>query len=278
MEGLYLIQAGEAVYKISEFSKISGLTVKALRYYDEQDILKPSFRADNSYRYYDEEDFKRAGLIALLRNLDFSIPEIRDIVAHYDSPEDLAYYLSEKQEQIAVQIEREKELIEKIGLYLNPKETGVGSMDHKIEEKEFGPISVLAIRFKGRYSDVGEYFGTIYKEAKGKASGESFSCYYDDEYKEEADIEICVPTNGKVSGIRSVAKQVPGIKAICTTHIGSYDTLNYAYKALFDYAKEHNMECGLPSREIYHKGPGMIFKGNPNKYVTEIVIPVAKEG
>ncbi|HEX7714580.1 MAG TPA: MerR family transcriptional regulator, partial [Bacillota bacterium] len=66
------------MYKISEFSKISGLTVKALRYYDEQDILKPSFRADNSYRYYDEEDFKRAGLIALLRNLDFSIPEIRD--------------------------------------------------------------------------------------------------------------------------------------------------------------------------------------------------------
>jgi len=25
-------------------------------------------------------------------------------------------------------------------------------------------------------------------------------------------------------------------------------------------------------REIYHKGPGMVFKGNPNKYVTEIVI------
>ncbi|NLI92146.1 MAG: MerR family transcriptional regulator, partial [Peptococcaceae bacterium] len=29
--------------------------------------------------------------------------------------------------------------------------------------------------------------------------------------------------------------------------------------------------------EIYLKGPGMIFKGNPNKYLTEIVIPIEQE-
>ena len=30
-----------------------------------------------------------------------------------------------------------------------------------------------------------------------------------------------------------------------------------------------------PSREIYLKGPGMFFKGNPHKYVTEIQLPIA---
>ena len=51
----------ETMYKISQFSIISGLTVKALRYYDETDILKPSFRnEENQYRYYNDSDLKKS--------------------------------------------------------------------------------------------------------------------------------------------------------------------------------------------------------------------------
>ena len=65
------------MYRISQFSKISGLTVKALRYYDQENILQPTFRnEDNQYRYYNEEDLKKSQLIKSLRALDFSIMEI----------------------------------------------------------------------------------------------------------------------------------------------------------------------------------------------------------
>ena len=65
------------MYRISQFSKISGLTVKALRYYDQENILQPTFRnEDNQYRYYNEEDHKKSQLIKSLRSLDFSIMEI----------------------------------------------------------------------------------------------------------------------------------------------------------------------------------------------------------
>ena len=65
------------MYRISLFSKISGLTVKALRYYDQENILQPTFRnEDNQYRYYNEEDLKKSQLIKSLRSLDFSIMEI----------------------------------------------------------------------------------------------------------------------------------------------------------------------------------------------------------
>ena len=65
------------MYKINQFSKISGLTVKALRYYDQENILQPTFRnEDNQYRYYNEEDLKKSQLIKSLRSLDFSIMEI----------------------------------------------------------------------------------------------------------------------------------------------------------------------------------------------------------
>lgn len=262
------------MYKISDFSKITNLTAKTLRYYDEEGILVPSYRDTNSYRYYDENDFQKAQLIALLRELDFSISEIKDVLANYECVEDLAYFLEEKKSMIMEKIEREKALIKKLDLYTELKKTEVNSMNYQIEIKEFEPVTVASIRYKGRYSDVGKYIGTIYKAVKGRAAGAPFNCYYDAEYVEEADVEICVPTKGLIESQQGVtAKKLPKIKAICATHTGSYETLNLAYKALLDYASEHNIECKTPSREIYIKGPGMVFKGNPNKYVTEIVMP-----
>lgn len=263
------------MYKISEFSKITNLTIKALRYYDEEGILKPSYRAENAYRYYDGNDFKKAQLVLFLRDLDFSIAEIKDVFANYDTEEDLSYFLAEKKSFIAQRVIGEQELMKRIDRFLTFKKEE-HDMDHKIEIKEIGPIEVASIRFKGTYKDVGKYLGIIYKEAKDKAIGAPFSCYYDPGFTEVADIEACVPVRGLIKGEGVTVKQMPGIKAICTTHTGSYDTLNFAYKAVLDYAKEHDIVCGLPSREIYHKGPGMLFMGNPNKYVTEIMIPIEK--
>ncbi len=166
------------MYKISEFSKITNLTVKALRYYDEQGILKPVCRAGNAYRYYDENDFRKAQLIVFLRDLDFSIAEIKDVFAHYDTEENLSYFLAEKKIRIAQRITGDRELMEKIDRFLAFKKEEY-DMDYKIEIKETGPMEVASIRFMGTYKDVGKYLGTIYKEVKNKAFGAPFSCYYD---------------------------------------------------------------------------------------------------
>ena len=262
------------MYKISDFSKITNLTIKALRYYDEERILTPSYRNnENSYRYYDENDFQKAQLIAMLRELDFSISEIKDVLANCDNSDDLSYYLEEKKNMIESKISKEKELIRKITLYMKSKNMEDTSMSYKIEVKEIAPVTVASIRYKGKYSDVGTYIGKIYKAVKNNGAGAPFNCYYDAEFKEDADIELCVPTTKLIYDNSISAKKLPAIKAICITHRGGYDKLNLAYKALLDYANEHNINCLTPSREVYIKGPGMIFKGNENKYVTEIMIP-----
>lgn len=55
------------MYKFSQFSKISEITVKALRYYDEENILRPTIRKEeNQYRYYAAEDLKKAQLYSQL--------------------------------------------------------------------------------------------------------------------------------------------------------------------------------------------------------------------
>jgi effector-binding domain-containing protein len=70
---------------------------------------------------------------------------------------------------------------------------------------------------------------------------------------------------------------MPHIKAVCTTHTGSYETLYKAYRAIDQYAAEHKLQLQPPFREVYIKGPGMFFKGNPDKYITEILFPIKEE-
>lgn len=64
-------------YTAGKFARKAGITLRALRYYDEVGLLKPSARAENGYRLYCEEDMVRLQRIIALRYLRFSIDEIK---------------------------------------------------------------------------------------------------------------------------------------------------------------------------------------------------------
>ncbi|HCS40248.1 MAG TPA: MerR family transcriptional regulator [Anaerolineaceae bacterium] len=260
------------MYQIGEFSKITNITIKTLRYYDEQGIFVPSFRGENGYRYYDEGDFKTAQLILLLRNLDFGIAEIKDVLANYDDEDDLSYFLAAKKSMIEQRVNIDKALIKKIEGFIEPNII-IHKPEYKIGIVDIKSQRVASIRFKGAYQDTSKYLGKIFSELKGHALGVPFNCYYDNGYCEIADIEVCVPTNKFVNRDGIETRELPGGKGISTMHKGSYDFFNYAYKAVLDYAKNNHLKHELPTREIYHKGPGQLFMGNPNKYLTEIVVP-----
>ena len=86
-------------------------------------------------------------------------------------------------------------------------------------------------------------------------------------------MELCLPIRKQISDSTINCKRLPAVKAVCTTHYGSYETLYLAYKALFEYVNKQNISLLTPSREIYVKGPGMIFKGNSQDYVTKVILP-----
>lgn len=262
------------MYKISEFSKITGLTVKALRYYDEQNLLTPSYRnKETSYRFYTDDDFKRATLIKILRSLDFSISEIRDILFNFENEEDLNYCLREKQRMIKRNIQIEKKHIKKIESFLKPLATSTMNIEYDISIKEVKPVNVISLRFKGKYNELDKYVPLLYQFAKDACDGKHFNCYYDDECKEEADIELCLPVKRPIYNAEIQYKTISGFKAIYTRHFGAYENINFAYKALYQYAVRESIQLTIPSREIYVKGPGAIFRGNPDKYITDILIP-----
>lgn len=150
-------------------------------------------------------------------------------------------------------------------------------MDYKIEIRDIEPIRVAYMHYKGAISEVSKFFPNVFKAIKGRANGAPFFCYYAmSPITKTGEMDLCVPTeepNG--SGIE--IKVMPSIRAVCVTHIGPYESMQLAYSAIDNYAQEHKLVLKPPFWEVYIKGPGMILKGNPNKYITEILFPILTE-
>lgn len=72
------------LWKVGELAKQTGLTVRALHHYDEIGLLTPSQRSASGYRLYDGEDIARLLQILSLRQLGFSLEEVRDSLAKPD--------------------------------------------------------------------------------------------------------------------------------------------------------------------------------------------------
>ena len=65
--------------RIGEFSKLSGVPIRTLRYYDEIDLFKPAeIDLFTDYRYYKEEQIEDLELINKLKSVGFSLDEIKE--------------------------------------------------------------------------------------------------------------------------------------------------------------------------------------------------------
>ncbi len=67
----------EGYYTSGQFAKMAHISVRTVRYYDKQNILKPSFVKETGARFYTDEDFVRLQQILLLKYLGFSLDDIR---------------------------------------------------------------------------------------------------------------------------------------------------------------------------------------------------------
>ena len=69
------------MYKVQEVAKIAGVSVRTLHHYDSIGLLKPSNIGTNRYRYYNGKDLKLLQQILFLKELDFSLKKIQELVA-----------------------------------------------------------------------------------------------------------------------------------------------------------------------------------------------------
>lgn len=143
--------------------------------------------------------------------------------------------------------------------------------EFQVEEKELAPLLIAGVRMKGKYSDCSQGFAQIGKQFGRHICGKPFLLHFDSEYKEhDADFEVCMPIRKGESREGVSVRELPGGRCVALIHKGPYDDLARSYATIREYVNEKHYEIELPTREVYLKGPGMILRGNPKKYLTEI--------
>jgi DNA-binding transcriptional MerR regulator len=114
----YLGRRGENLYKISDFSKMTGLSKETLRYYAEVKLLEPAYiHPENNYRYYDDGSYFLAVLLVKLRRFGFTIQEMISVMED-ESFAHLEDLLLQKRNNIQVQIEDLRLQIEEIDEFI----------------------------------------------------------------------------------------------------------------------------------------------------------------
>lgn len=105
--------------KVGELARRTGLTIRALHHYDEIGLLKPSLHTEAGHRLYTDGDVARLQQVISLRQLGFSLEEVRDCLQRADfSPlEVIGLHLTRLREQIELQ-QKLSERLEAIASHL----------------------------------------------------------------------------------------------------------------------------------------------------------------
>ena len=99
-------ESGGVYYSSGEFARMAQITVRTVRYYDKQNILKPSLVTPTGARFYTEEDFARLLQIMLLKYLGFSLEDIRELTVNDSDYSYLEHSLEQQQNLVRDRIEQ----------------------------------------------------------------------------------------------------------------------------------------------------------------------------
>lgn len=133
-----------------EVSKLAGVSIRTLQYYDKIGLLHPTGYTDAGYRLYDDADLERLQHILLFRELEFPLKDIRAII---NSPD---FDRSKALEQQIEMLQLKKEHIENLMSFaLGIKMLGVKHMDFKAFDRS--KLDEYSRRAKELYGNTPEY-------------------------------------------------------------------------------------------------------------------------
>ena len=264
--------------KIGDFSKLSRVSIRMLRHYDDIGLLKPAEIDEfTGYRYYQEEQLFTIGRITSLKDMGFSLAEIIRILENYDDKEKMEKFLLERQEEL-------KKLSEETSYKLMLLESARDRL--RKEQKMNYDVTVKTIpeRYAAtvhtvipRYEDEGMAWG--YMSECGPSLVPADPClaaaeFLDDEHKEK-DVEIVVwmTVKGTYEDTEHVKFQtLPAVKVASCIMKGSYAQMNEVVPTIVNWIKANGYESNGPMFNIYHVGP--VQTQNPDEFVTEVCFPV----
>jgi Predicted transcriptional regulators len=149
-------------------SEKTGLTKKAIKYYESEGLIQPTQNSENNYREYSQEDIVKLNLIGALRALDVSISEIRDVIEGNKGIPDIMRDTLLRINENLEKLEKSKSIITTIiDKNLNDYETTGEyikrlreNLELSIDEKKEFVSTILLRKFPGKF---GETFVAMYE-------------------------------------------------------------------------------------------------------------------
>ncbi|MCI9136076.1 MAG: MerR family transcriptional regulator [Lachnospiraceae bacterium] len=146
---------------VNEVSKLTGVSVRTLQYYDKIGLLKPTSYTESGYRLYDDTALETLQQILLFRELEFSLKEIKKILSGADFDRNKAL------EQQITLLTMKKEHLENLILFARGIQMlGVTTMDFSVFDTK--KMDEYAKRAKEQWGNTKEY-----KEMRQKAENRS---------------------------------------------------------------------------------------------------------
>ncbi len=133
--------------RIGDFSKLSRVSIKTLRFYDEIGLLKPvEVDALSGYRYYEFDQLPCLHRILALRDLGFSLEEIGRLLREGLTPEQMRGMLKLRQADIRLKVQEETERLERVEALLRQIEQEDRMSKYDVVIKKVESIKVASVR------------------------------------------------------------------------------------------------------------------------------------
>jgi DNA-binding transcriptional MerR regulator len=276
------------MFKIGDFSRLTQVSIKALRYYDEIGLLKPAhIDRFTHYRYYTADQLLRLNRILALKDMGLSLDQIGGLIQTDLSAARLRDILHEKQAELQRELTEQQARLARVEARLRQIEHEGQAPAYDVVIKNVPAQRVAMVRaVVAHYAEGGRLFGELfgYFQACGvdlSVTHPWMSLYHDEGYR-ESDVDVTaaapverierpLPDHDRVRVI-----DLPAVETLLSViHRGPYQDAGPAYTAMLLAIQAHGYTISGPYRELYLHGPDPQI--DPAAYVTEIQFPVRQE-
>ena len=270
--------------KIGEFSKLSRVSIRSLRRYDEEGLLVPAaIDSFTGYRYYSERQLPIANRIRALRDMGFPLAAVREVLTCYDDPKALERCLLLQRAAAQESMEETERRLRLLDTALERLRKDETMMQYDVIIKTIPERHVASVRqIIPSYDREGDLWGIYCQETARMniQSGDPALCtavFHDGEFKErDVDVEIQKNVVGTYPDTEHVKfKTVPAVQVASATFRGSYDQFSAASAAVAAWVADNGWTFDGVSFSIYHVSPHNTR--NPDEFVTEVCYPVKRK-
>ncbi|MGM9639787.1 MAG: MerR family transcriptional regulator [Faecousia sp.] len=270
-------KTSDTLYKIGMFAAMNHVTVKTLRFYEEQGLLMPALiHPETGYRYYTLSQMAVLHQITALKLAGFTLEEI----ARINSGADEEAVLLKKKSELLAKISDLTKRIAVVDGYLSKQKTGLSApvLIKTVPETTVAYMRVRLESYDCLFDRMPE-MGVLMEKAGCECALPEycFINYLEPGYKDsDIPVEICesvVEAKKEVGELRF--KTLPEIQAARVFHKGSYRTFSESYETVLRYIEENGYEIAGEIRESYIDG--VWNKEDESQWLSEIQVPVRRK-